>query len=72
MTARHGEFCFTGLKRPLPPPFSFQKNRMHIRSPAHPPDLHTPMMSWTMASSHTAPSPVSLANPPAGLESRIG
>lgn len=63
------QFCFRGLKTPSP--FSFQKNRSHIRPSAHPPDSHTRMMSWTMASSHATPSPVSLARPLAGSESRI-
>lgn len=39
---------FIALKRP----FFFQKNRLHIKPTAHPLELHTLMMSWTVASSH--------------------
>lgn len=64
-------WLFQRLKK-TPPPFSFQKNRVRIRPAAHPPDSNTPAMSWTVASSHTAPLPVvSLASPPAGSQSRI-
>lgn len=71
MIAVHGELCFRGLKRPLLPSFSSRKNRKaHKVAASPPPDYPDDVL--TMASSHTAPWPVSLASRRLQEPDRVG